>query len=99
MKNARGITLVELLIAIAAIAVIAFAVWAGLEQDENAERTACLGTQKDVIQFQQVWMATVAENPPHGDKILCSSYRTAADAWNQQCSEHFDAFPLPEKCV
>ena len=98
MRAAWGFTLIELLIAIAAIALIAAMIWLSNEEVDQAQKTACLNSMADVVSFQAAWMATVPENPPSGDRILCSSYRTAAKAWNEQCDEHFDAFPIPE-CV
>ncbi len=99
MRSVSGLTLIELLLAIAAIALIGWGLWwAGSEEVEQAERTSCLSTQQGVLNFEAAWLATVAENPPTGDRILCSQFKAAATAWNQQCSTHFPSFTIPPAC-
>lgn len=98
MVKQRGLTLVELLALIAGIALLGLMWWLSTEEVETAERTACLATQKDVIQYETAWAATVSEANPLGDTILCRNYRTLATSWNAQCKDHFPPFTIPASC-
>ena len=98
MTEQRGVTLVELLLIIVGIALLGLMWWLSSEEIATAERTACLNTKDEVIQFQTAWNATVTATDPVGDPILCTNYRTLATSWNKQCKKHFPTFVLPASC-
>lgn len=100
LEKQNGFTLIELLALLAALALL-LAGLAGISGSitKQAQRTACLATQAETLQFFDAWFRTVNPDAPNGDRVLCKSAKTATETWNKQCKDVLGtALPVPPKC-
>ena len=93
MSNRRGAAIVLVILIVALIAAIGFAIWAW---GKNAEAENCLKTLTGPIsQYDQLWQNSRASGNP--DTGLCRQLNDLIGDYNRRCGAKYGRLPL-ENC-
>jgi hypothetical protein len=92
----RGVTGVEILIAIAiALAVLLALWWFFGRGPSEGQVSVCRSQLTQVQRTVEAWNATTSPEDPIGDRILCTTARDAVTRYHTQCAEISGALPVP----